>query len=134
MMNTVDNHTRLLNPRIRFDKIAVRFFAKALDVDPGRLKAEPYSREHSDPDGSATDPGDFAGVTNGAPSGLQTEHASVAEQRLNYQPWITATLTAYGESLTGIKAGTVLNGTKLSLFCTVSVSVWDFDHFMSWCS
>ncbi len=45
-MKTIDIHTHLLNPQVRFDrlmdKIAVLFFAKSLGVDPRELKARPW--------------------------------------------------------------------------------------------
>lgn len=45
-MQTIDIHTHLLNPQVRFDRLfdrfSVRFFAKRLGVDPAILKAEPY--------------------------------------------------------------------------------------------
>lgn len=46
IMKTVDIHTHLLNPNVRFqrifDRIAVRFFARGLGMDPRRLLAHPY--------------------------------------------------------------------------------------------
>ncbi|MBL3589037.1 MAG: amidohydrolase family protein [gamma proteobacterium endosymbiont of Lamellibrachia anaximandri] len=46
-MKTVDIHTHLLNPSVRFDRpldrFIVRFFAKKLGVEVKRLKANPYS-------------------------------------------------------------------------------------------
>ena len=46
-MKTVDIHTHLLNPQVRFerfyDRLAIRFFAHRLGVEPERLKAEPYA-------------------------------------------------------------------------------------------
>jgi len=45
-MKTIDTHTHLLNPNVRFDrlfdKISVRFFAKNLGTDPVQLMARPY--------------------------------------------------------------------------------------------
>lgn len=45
-MKTVDIHTHLLNPHVRFDrlfdKITIRFFAKGLGVAPERLKSSPF--------------------------------------------------------------------------------------------
>jgi len=45
-MRTVDIHTHLLNPNVRFDrlydKVTIRFFAKKLGVDPAQLQANPY--------------------------------------------------------------------------------------------
>ncbi|ODC00116.1 mannonate dehydratase [Candidatus Thiodiazotropha endoloripes] len=45
-MKTIDIHTHLLNPAVSFqrayDKIAVRFFARSLGVDPTRLRDNPY--------------------------------------------------------------------------------------------
>ncbi|MEJ2694107.1 MAG: amidohydrolase family protein, partial [Candidatus Thiodiazotropha sp.] len=45
-MRTVDIHTHLMNPGVRFDrlydKVAIRFFAKGLGVDPIELMADPY--------------------------------------------------------------------------------------------
>ncbi len=45
-MKTIDVHTHLLNPNVRFerlfDKIAVRFFARGLGVDSERLHAAPF--------------------------------------------------------------------------------------------
>ena len=38
-MKTIDMHTHLLNPQVKFnrlyDKLTLRFFAKSLGVDPG---------------------------------------------------------------------------------------------------
>ncbi len=46
-MNTVDIHTHLMHPGVRFDrlydKLAVRFFARSLGVDPKRLVAAPFA-------------------------------------------------------------------------------------------
>lgn len=46
-MKTVDIHTHLLNPDVRFDrlfdKLSVRFFAKKLGVEVKQLKAEPFA-------------------------------------------------------------------------------------------
>ncbi len=46
-MKTVDIHTHLLNPNVRFDrlfdKVTIRFFAKGLGVDPKALQAKPYT-------------------------------------------------------------------------------------------
>lgn len=46
-MKTIDIHTHLLNPNVNFDrlfdKLAVRFFAKGLGVEPKALQAEPYT-------------------------------------------------------------------------------------------
>lgn len=45
-MKTIDMHTHLLNPQVKFDrlydKITLRFFAKSLGVDPVKLQASPY--------------------------------------------------------------------------------------------
>ena len=45
-MNTVDIHTHLMNPDVRFDrlydKFAIRFFAKGLGAEPAALLADPY--------------------------------------------------------------------------------------------
>ncbi|MES9852019.1 MAG: amidohydrolase family protein [Candidatus Thiodiazotropha sp. L084R] len=45
-MKTIDIHTHLLNPNVSFDrlydKIAVRFFAKGLGVNPTQLRDRPY--------------------------------------------------------------------------------------------
>ncbi|ODB95691.1 DUF2452 domain-containing protein [Candidatus Thiodiazotropha endoloripes] len=45
-MKTLDIHTHLLNPAAsshrEYDKIAARFFAKGLSVDPARLRDTPY--------------------------------------------------------------------------------------------
>ncbi len=45
-MKTIDIHTHLLNPQVRFDRlfdrIAVRFFAKSLGIDPVKLKQQPW--------------------------------------------------------------------------------------------
>lgn len=45
-MKTIDIHTHLLNPKVRFDRlfdrIAVRLFARSLGTDPALLKATPY--------------------------------------------------------------------------------------------
>jgi uncharacterized protein len=45
-MKTIDIHTHLLNPNVRFDrlfdKISVRFFAKNLGADPVQLMTKPY--------------------------------------------------------------------------------------------
>lgn len=45
-MNTIDIHTHLLNPQVRFDrlfdKISVRFFARNLGADPVQLMARPF--------------------------------------------------------------------------------------------
>ncbi len=45
-MRTVDIHSHLLNPDVRFDrlydKITIRFFAKKLGVDPAQLQRDPY--------------------------------------------------------------------------------------------
>ncbi len=46
-MKTVDIHTHLMHPGVRFDrlfdKLAVRFFAKGLGVEPKRLVADPFN-------------------------------------------------------------------------------------------
>ncbi len=46
-MKTVDIHTHLLSPNVRFDRlfdrVAMRFFAAGLGLDPKRLKAAPYT-------------------------------------------------------------------------------------------
>jgi len=45
-MKTVDIHTHLLNPNVRFDrlfdKITIRFFAKSLGLSPASLKSAPF--------------------------------------------------------------------------------------------
>ena len=45
-MKTIDIHTHLLNPYVRFDRlfdrISVRFFARNLGADPAQLMARPY--------------------------------------------------------------------------------------------
>jgi predicted TIM-barrel fold metal-dependent hydrolase len=45
-MKTIDIHTHLMNPEVRFDrlydKLTIRFFAKSLGVDPKALVADPY--------------------------------------------------------------------------------------------
>ncbi|MEW8027891.1 MAG: amidohydrolase family protein [Candidatus Thiodiazotropha sp.] len=45
-MRTIDIHTHLLNPEVTFDRpfdrVAVRFFARSLGVDPRALKRQPY--------------------------------------------------------------------------------------------
>jgi uncharacterized protein len=45
-MKTVDIHTHLLNPDVRFDrlfdKVSIRFFARGLGVEPAELLADPY--------------------------------------------------------------------------------------------
>ncbi len=45
-MKTIDMHTHLLNPQVKFDrlydKLTLRFFAKSLGVDPVKLQASPY--------------------------------------------------------------------------------------------
>ena len=45
-MRTIDIHSHLLNPYVRFDrlydKVTIRFFAKKLGVDPAQLQANPY--------------------------------------------------------------------------------------------
>lgn len=45
-MKTIDIHTHLMNPNVRFDrffdKLSIRFFAKGLGVDPKALLANPY--------------------------------------------------------------------------------------------
>ncbi|MEJ2456284.1 MAG: amidohydrolase family protein [Candidatus Thiodiazotropha sp.] len=45
-MKTIDIHTHLMNPGVRFDrfydKLTIRFFAKSLGVDPQALMADPY--------------------------------------------------------------------------------------------
>lgn len=45
-MKTIDTHTHLLSREVRFDrlfdKVAVRFFAENLGVDPARLKQHPW--------------------------------------------------------------------------------------------
>jgi predicted TIM-barrel fold metal-dependent hydrolase len=45
-MKTIDIHTHLMNPGVRFDrlydKMTVRFFAKSLGVDPKALMLDPY--------------------------------------------------------------------------------------------
>jgi predicted TIM-barrel fold metal-dependent hydrolase len=45
-MKTIDIHTHLMNPDVRFDrlydKLTIRFFAKSLGVDPQALMADPY--------------------------------------------------------------------------------------------
>lgn len=46
-MKTVDIHTHLLNPDVRFDrlfdKFTLRFFGKGLGLDPKELSADPYA-------------------------------------------------------------------------------------------
>lgn len=46
-MKTIDIHTHLLNPNVRFDRlfdrISVRFFARNLGADPAQLMARPYA-------------------------------------------------------------------------------------------
>ncbi len=45
-MKTIDIHTHLMNPGVRFDrlydKLTIRFFAKSLGVDPKALTADPF--------------------------------------------------------------------------------------------
>lgn len=45
-MKTIDIHTHLMNPGVRFDrlfdKVSIRFFARGLGVDPAELLADPY--------------------------------------------------------------------------------------------
>ena len=45
-MKTLDIHTHLLNPSVTFerlfDRLAVRFFARRLGIEPARLRANPY--------------------------------------------------------------------------------------------
>jgi uncharacterized protein len=45
-MKTIDIHTHLLNPSVRFDRfydrIALRFFARGLGADPHQLRTRPY--------------------------------------------------------------------------------------------
>ncbi|WP_456379547.1 amidohydrolase family protein [Thiolapillus sp.] len=45
-MKTIDIHTHLLNPQVRFDRlfdrVAVHFFAKSLGIDPAQLKQQPW--------------------------------------------------------------------------------------------
>lgn len=45
-MKTVDIHTHLMSPQVRFDrlfdKLTIRFFARGLGVEPGELMADPY--------------------------------------------------------------------------------------------
>jgi predicted TIM-barrel fold metal-dependent hydrolase len=45
-VKTIDIHTHLMNPGVRFerlyDKLTVRFFAKSLGVDPKALMADPF--------------------------------------------------------------------------------------------
>ncbi len=45
-MKTIDIHTHLLNPAVRFDRlydrIALRFFAQGLGADPNQLRARPF--------------------------------------------------------------------------------------------
>ncbi len=45
-MKTVDIHTHLMNPQVRFDrlfdKVTIRFFAQGLGVDAAALMADPY--------------------------------------------------------------------------------------------
>jgi len=45
-MKTIDMHTHLLNPQVKFerlyDKLTLHFFAKSLGVDPAKLQASPY--------------------------------------------------------------------------------------------
>ncbi|MFQ5487676.1 MAG: amidohydrolase family protein [Gammaproteobacteria bacterium] len=47
IMKTVDTHTHLLNPQVRFDrlfdKVAVRFFARGLGMEPKVLRNAPYT-------------------------------------------------------------------------------------------
>jgi len=46
-MRTVDIHSHLLNPNVRFDrlydKLTIKFFAKKLGVDPAQLQSDPYN-------------------------------------------------------------------------------------------
>ncbi|MES9859029.1 MAG: amidohydrolase family protein [Sedimenticola sp.] len=46
-MKTIDIHSHLLNPNVRFnrlyDRLAIRFFAKKLGISPQRLQADPYN-------------------------------------------------------------------------------------------
>ncbi|MEW7977871.1 MAG: hypothetical protein AB2814_10755 [Candidatus Sedimenticola endophacoides] len=46
MMQTVDIHTHLLSPEVRFerlfDRVAMRLFGKGLGIDPARLARDPY--------------------------------------------------------------------------------------------
>jgi predicted TIM-barrel fold metal-dependent hydrolase len=46
-LSTIDIHTHLLNPQVRFDRpfdrFSVRFFAKRLGVDPASLRSQPYT-------------------------------------------------------------------------------------------
>ena len=45
-MKTIDIHTHLMNPQVRFDrlfdKLSIRFFARGLGVEPAALLADPY--------------------------------------------------------------------------------------------
>lgn len=45
-MKTIDIHTHLVNPGVRFerlyDKLTIRFFAKGLGVDPATLRDDPF--------------------------------------------------------------------------------------------
>ncbi len=45
-VKTLDIHTHLLNPAVKFerlfDRLAVRFFARRLGIEPARLRADPY--------------------------------------------------------------------------------------------
>ena len=45
-MKTVDIHTHLLNPQVRFDRpfdrLALHWFGRRLGLDPGRVKSDPY--------------------------------------------------------------------------------------------
>jgi len=45
-MHTIDIHSHLLNPNVRFDRlydrVTIHFFAKKLGVDPAQLQANPY--------------------------------------------------------------------------------------------
>jgi predicted TIM-barrel fold metal-dependent hydrolase len=45
-MKTIDTHTHLMNPEVRFDrlfdKITIRFFAQGLGVEPAALMADPF--------------------------------------------------------------------------------------------
>ena len=45
-MHTVDVHTHLLNPQVRFDRLydrlAIRLFGRGLGLDPAHLRSDPY--------------------------------------------------------------------------------------------
>ena len=45
-MKTIDIHTHLLNPAVKFerlfDRLAVRFFARRLGIEPAKLQAVPF--------------------------------------------------------------------------------------------